>query len=290
MDKRRYISHYTTPALVLIISAGIQFGCVQNPMINHDPTVGNDEAPQDIHSEIVAHWTFRGTSNSVLTDSSSNSLHGIIHGAQRIVDQGHAALAFDGSNDYVQMNVSGNKNLDHLAQLGEGSISIWFKLSVLPEGKRIFPAFYYGSATACNFFDAANEGLIVEVGHHPVQSGSKRLYFTEWANGCTYPSFCFDSNHAVTAGKWYHFVAVVGSDYNTGYLNGKEILTRRYNFGTPNDSEFFENAVEHEALWLGRGFWDSELNYFKGLIGEIRIYSAPLSSEQVKELYKRGES
>jgi hypothetical protein len=265
-------------------------GCVKNPLIQHDPTVGSKDAPEDIDSDLVVHWMFGDITGNILTDVSTNLLHGSIHGAQNLVNQGHAALAFDGQDDYVRMMVDGGKKLEPLARLGEGSISIWFKLDRLPEGERIFPVFYYGRATACNFFDAANEGLIVEVGHHPVQRNSKRLYFTQWANGCTYPSFCFDSNHALEAGKWYHFVAVVGSDYNTGYLNGVEMLTRRYNFGTPDDSEFFENAVKHEALWLGRGFWNKNLNYFDGLIGEIRIYSAPLSSFQVEKLYEMGSS
>jgi len=63
------------------------------------------------------------------------------------------------------------------------------------------------------YFDAANSGLIIEVGHSPVHSGSERLYFTIWKNGCTYPSFCFDSNDAISTGQWHHIVVVV--DENT---------------------------------------------------------------------------
>ena len=42
-----------------------------------------------------------------------------------------------------------------------------------------------------------------------------------WMNGCTYPSFCYDSWNAIIEGRWYHYVAVVGSNFNTGYLNGQ---------------------------------------------------------------------
>ena len=246
-----------------------------------------DKQP-DSFQGLYGQWTFEDTSDTVLADASSFSLDGLIHGAQRIVDDGHAALAFDGVDDYVSMNIADGADLSHLAPLGDGTISVWFKLNELPQGKEIFPIFYYGASEACDFFDAANRGLIVEVGHHPVQWESKRLYFTMWANGCTLPSFCFDSNHGIEAGTWYHFAAVVSADHNTGYLNGEEMTARRYNFGTRNDSQFFENALSHETLWLGRGYWDSELNYLNGLIGEIRIYADPLSADDILDLYQSG--
>jgi hypothetical protein len=70
-----------------------------------------------------------------------------------------------------------------------------------------------------------------ELGHSPVHPASEFLYFTIWKNGCTVPSFCYDSNSEIPTGVWHHFVAVVGEDYNTGYLNGEEMTNRWYNFG-----------------------------------------------------------
>ena len=293
MSLLQRINRLGLPVLVYAILVGFHCGTdsdtSMSPVyINPFPSSHKDEARTDILDGLVAHWTFQETLGTSLVDSSANSLHGEIEGAQWIVDDGHAALSFDGEDDYVKMALKDSNKITHLAQLGEGSLSIWFKLNSLPQGKRIFPIFYYGSETACNFFDAANEGLIVEVGHHPVQWESERLYFTLWANGCTYPSFCFDSNHAIEAGQWYHFVVVIGPDYNTGYLNGQEMIARRYNFGSRGESQFFENAVTHEVIWLGRGYWDSDMNYFDGLIGEIRIYEDPISAGAVKTLYANG--
>ena len=240
----------------------------------------------DSSSGIFAKWTFQGDSESTLIDSSSYALNGYIKGAKRTIEDGHVALKFDGRYNYIKMEKNMGQNLKHLSQLGDGSISIWFKLNSLPVGQSIYPIFYYGSSSACDFFDAANKGMIIEVGHHPVQPNSKRLYFTIWSNGCTYPSFCFDSNHAMEPGKWYHFVAIVGPDYNTGYLNGKEMIDRRYNFNDAEASQFFANALAHEALWLGRGYWDGQMNYFDGFIGDVRIYADPLTENQVKQLYQ----
>lgn len=166
-------------------------------------------------------------------------------------------------------------------------------MDYIPTDHGIAPIFYYGSRDPCdNFFDAANQGLIIEVGHSPIHYGSKRIYFTIWANGCTYPSFCFDSNDPLTEGEWYHFVAVVGPDFNTGYLNGLEMTNRRYNFGNSHYSQFFEDAVEDEVMWFGRGYWDARNDpspiYFDGAIDDIRIFSKPLSSEEILAIYNEG--
>lgn len=275
------LTKYFLP-LFLIISITTNCSEKTGPTSIVDDSDQNTNRTPDTVTGISALWSFQGNSDSKLIDSSGNSLDGTIHGAQRTKEDGHIALKFDGENDYVEMQ----GELDHLAKLGDGSISVWFKLNSLPAGKRIYPVFYYGSSTACDFFDAANKGIIIEVGHHPVQYNSKRLYFTMWANGCTYPSFCFDSNHALEADKWYHFVAVVGPESNTGYLNGEEMTTRRYNFSNSKASQFFENARAHEALWLGRGYWDSEMNYLDGYIGDVRIYADPLTGNQIEELYQ----
>ena len=284
-----YIIKLIVPVMILTLFSGQSCRTNTGTNIEPGPIDLGHEAEPDSFSGLFGYWTFVEGSGTKLGDSSSYSLDGEIKGAQWLKDEGHPALSFDGKNDYVRMNSMGGNMLSHLSQLGEGTLSIWFKLNSLPSGEHIYPIFYYGKANACDFFDAANEGLIVEVGHHPVQRQSKRLYFTIWANGCTYPSFCFDSNHAVKAGVWYHFAAVVGPDYNTGYLNGEEMITRRYNFGTRGYSQFFKNARKHEELWLGRGYWDTQMNYFDGLIGEVRIYADPLEGMTIKALYDRGK-
>ena len=276
-------------ALSFSLTAILAFtGCSQDNGVNIVPgrSVEEENMKPDSSTGLFAYWSFQDESETQLVDSSDYALNGVIHGATRTIEDGHVALKFDGEDDYVKMEARKGENLKHISKLGDGSISVWFKLNSLPVGKQIFPIFYYGSSGPCDFFDAANNGLIIEMGHHPVQYNSRRLYFTMWANGCTYPTFCFDSNHAIELGKWYHFVAVVGDNFNTGYLNGEEMTDRRYNFNDERASQFFENAVAHEALWLGRGYWDSDMNYFDGFIGDVRVYADALSSQQIKELYQ----
>ena len=86
--------------------------------------------------------------------------------------------------------------------------------------------------------------------------------------------------------EWYHFVAIVGENHNTGYLNGEEVDFRHYNFSDANASQFFKNAISHDRMWFGKGFWDfAKEIYFDGYIDDVRIYSIQLNAKEVKTLY-----
>jgi hypothetical protein len=245
-------------------------------------------------NEVIAHWEFNEKSGNMIYDSSGNGFHGTILGNPEWTNgKIDDALEFDANGDYISISQNTTQLFSRLSKLGQGSISVWFRVDYIPVEHGIMPIFYYGSKNPCdNFFDAANQGLIIEVGHSPIHQASKRIYFTIWANGCTYPSFCFDSRNSINEGEWYHFVAVVGPDNNTGYLNGEEMVNRRYNFGNSHYSQFFEDAVIDEALWFGRGYWDAKRDpspvYLDGAIDDIRILSKPLSSEEVAEIYQEG--
>ena len=192
--------------------------------------------------------------------------------------------------DYIAVQGSMSSPVAGMASLGQGAISVWFQCKRIPTEDGIAPIFYYGSNNPCtNMFDAANQGLIIELGHSPVHRGSKRLYFTVFANGCTYPSLCFDSRMPLEENVWYHFVAVVGASFNTGYRKGEELAPRHYNFGNANDSQFFSAARDHTAMWVGQGYWDARLMRFEGQIQDVRIYREPLGSQDVRTLYSQGK-
>ena len=240
--------------------------------------------PADQHG-LISYWNFDVLENDTFYDQTAMKSHGTSLGGRLVEGIRGKALYFDGNEAYALI---GGKSLEpHQAysELGQGSISVWFRVDHIPDLDGISPIFYYGNREPCNFFDAANEGLIIEVGHSPIHMFSKRVYFTIWRNGCTYPSFCFDSSYPIIEGWWYHLVVVVGEDYNTGYLNGFEMISRKYNFGNDSYSEFFEDAPNPERMWLGKGHWDRSEQYLEGAIDELRIYNRPLSFGEVASLY-----
>ncbi len=255
----------------IIFLIGLGFICVSVITIAQDSLIG--------------YWSFDNITNDVFIDESNNNNNGTTIGAYSNLGIKGSALTFDGNNHYAKITTDGVNPPQVLKSLGTGTISVWFKVNYIPIENGIAPIFYYGSTEKCDFFDAANQGLIIEVGHSPVHYGSERLYFTIWKNGCTYPSFCFDSGKPITAGHWYHFVAVVGEDFNTGYLNGREMAGRIYNFGNSSYSQFFEDALVHEELWLGKGHWDRTTQFFNGQIDELKIFNEPLTASQILDLY-----
>ncbi len=234
---------------------------------------------------LVAYWSFDEMENNTIYDSSPGEYHGTNYGATLVPGIIGNALSFDGTDDYVRIPKNGQYPPPIFSTLRKGSISVWFKAGTIPTDYGIAPILYYGTEQQCNFFDAANKGLIIELGHSPVYFGSEAIYFTIWKNGCTYPSFCFDSQYAVTSGEWHHYVVVVGDNFNTGYLDGVEMTERRYNYGNSSDSQFFEAAIADEKMWLGKGHWDNTTQYFDGTIDELRIYDKALTSDEVLDLF-----
>ena len=166
--------------------------------------------------------------------------------------------------------------------LSQGTISIWFKLDTIPDAPDIHPLFSYGTDSAASFLDR----VIIEVGHFSDPMNTK-LYFTLGNPVVSVPTLCYDSGPIMEAGEWYHFVAVVGPDFNTGYLNGREMTDRHYNFGNANDSEFFDDVFDTSALWIGKAPFSNQMRYFDGIIDEVRIYDRPLSGLDVRELYSQ---
>ncbi|HMA84023.1 MAG TPA: LamG domain-containing protein [Candidatus Thermoplasmatota archaeon] len=249
----------------------------------------NKETP-NISRGLIAHYTFDKENGHTAKDSSEYDINGTIYGANWTQGKINGALNFDGINDYVQIPDNQSPPPEHYKDIDQGTISFWFKSDYIPTKNAVAPLLHYGKQKPCNVINNANGGLIIELGHDPLHNQSKRIYFTFFSNGCElYPSLCFDSRKNIRENEWHHFVVVVGYynniRYNTGYLDGGEIFDRHYNFANAFTAEFFKDAVMHESLFLGKGFWNKEVHYFDGKIDDLRIYDRPLTTEEVVLLY-----
>ena len=254
-----------------------------------------------LKDSLVGHWTFDGEGDIVIDNSDFES-HGQLNGNPKIASGivGKGCLELDGQGDFVEI-VQNGETPSQLHNLAQGSISMWFKARSIPKGTSISPLFYYGNSTGCeNMKDASNEGLVVEIAHGGISTESQGIYFTLFNSSCDYPTVCFDTHSDshlddvegfIKPGEWYHFVAVVGENYNTGYLNGEEVSYRNYNFSSADASQFFSNALSHDRLWIGKGFWDyAKEIYFDGYVDDVRIYNVALNAKEVMKLYKLQNS
>ncbi|MHA2250228.1 MAG: LamG domain-containing protein [Candidatus Kariarchaeaceae archaeon] len=279
-------SHRTWLVIISFVAI-LSFNPTNSAKIEPLPHELSTDESLDLANGLVTQWGFDEETGSSIVDAASQRNLGSLHGPVRSAGPIDQALEFDGVDDYVQILDNGSVP-SKLSSVGDGSISIWFRLDQIPEKGEIAPLFYYGGFNPCtNMPDASNQGFIIEVGHGRI--GSNRIYFTTFANGCEYPSFCVDSRHLLLVNQWYFFSVVIEENYNTIYLNGEELEDRHYNFGSVTSSEFFADAVAGETIWLGKGYWNSELQFLDGGLDEIRVYDRALSGDEILALYKLGD-
>lgn len=237
---------------------------------------------------LVAHYTFDESSGTTASDSSGNSLDGTVYGgASWETGRIGNALSFDGINDWVGVPASGEAAPSEINNLAVGSVSLWIKYD--GEAPLLYPIMYVGASPEVS---DTNEGVLIEMGHSeiPDLTNSEDLFYTVTMAGSAEPIFCYDSNVHITPEVWNHFVVTVGTNENTGYLNGEEITNRYYNFGDADDSYFY-SAVTGNIMSIGYGRFafttPGLFFYYKGLIDDIRIYNRVLSSAEVTELYNQ---
>lgn len=266
-------------ALFWVFALSIVVGALQRLGVEAMNIQARSAATRDGLDDYVAYWSFNETSGQIAHDESSSELDGEVHGAVWAEGISGNALDFNGINNYV--DISDNEGYpDAIGSLSQGTISVWFKFDLMPDSNTILPVFYLGNRTG----GGDNSCVIIEVGHFWPTS---LLFFTVYA-AQDEPVLCFDSNFELDVGTWYHFAIVVGSDFNTGYLNGEEMTDRHYNFGDSSDTNFFNDIPDKQVCWIGSGCvsFFSGTNYFDGKIDEIRIYDSPLSGDEISQYYQ----
>ncbi len=229
---------------------------------------------------LVAHWAFDGSAD----DAGPNSLDGeIINGAgfgEGVLGNG---LALDGDNDYVRVTDAVGGFPTALGNLGQGTISAWFKFDALPGAGEIYPVFYLGDGVG----GQGQTSAIMEIGHF--WPGDTRLYWTSFRDDQqSEPSLCFDTDIDLTVDQRHHFAVVVGPTGNTGYLDGQELTDRHYNFADASSPEFLDDISVQDEVWIGRGFLSvaETPDTFSGAIDEVLVYDRTLTATEIADDYQ----
>jgi len=233
--------------------------------------------PGTLEDGLVGYWRMENDASDYL-----GANNGTLTGSPTYTASGHlgGAYSFDGVDDYI--DISGATST--LNALSGGSISMWFKFDD-SDTTKFKPLIYLGTDG-----QSIGDSVIVEVGH-PYIDPVNDLYLTI-TPATSDPIWCFDSNSGLSAGQWYHFVAAVNSSGNTGYLNGVEMTTRSYNFGTSASTEFFDDVTDADLFTVGYGMYvvDLQFYYFNGTIDEVGVWNRTLSSSEVSDLYSMTTS
>lgn len=242
----------------------------------------------DARAGVVVDWSFNQSSGTVALDSGPNAIDGTLSGSTTWaagLGQDAVHVTGDGFVDFTQ---AGHPRVPYVVKnLSQGSIGVRFFVDSFPDDQAshpILPIFWMGRDVG----GLGQYGLTIEIGHAPpYKPFDHAIYFTI-LDVVQLPIFCFNSSQNITAGVWHSFVAVVSDSGNTGYLDGVEMTDRHYNFGGPTSTNFFSSvSPPSNALWVGKGFYAQESDpwHFNGLIQNLQIFDAPLTSQQVMALY-----
>jgi hypothetical protein len=229
--------------------------------------------------DYVAYWSCDEGEGSVVRDQAPEQCDGVIVGATWTDGVVGTGLAFDGANDFVVIT-DPHGEPGHVGDLTHGTISVWFRLDSAPPANVIHPILYLGDGVG-----PTQSGLIIEVGHFGFDTSGNnlKLYYTVFDEAGHIP-LCFDSARQLDVGRWYHFAAVVGPGFNTGFLDGREMTERHYNFGDATREDFFASVTDQRVFWIGRGFLARRPadQFHHGAIDEIRIYDRPLDAQEIR--------
>ena len=246
--------------------------------------LGIQSTCQNLETGLISHWSFNNDSSDIIVDDSGNGINGTSYEIDHVDGISGKAIQFNSVQDAVLFPNQNETPPSEIGNLEVGTISVWFNFENI--GGNILPILYFGESSE----NSDHNSLIIEIGHGPNEGDpeNRRLYFTIVNQG-----FCFDSRENLTPNTWYHFVAIVDSNGNIGYLNGEELVNRRYNLGSNSTyHDFFTDVPAKEVLALGYGRFgqDDRFFHFKGMIDEVRIYDRALNSEEIGLLWNEGNN
>ena len=196
---------------------------------------------------LVLHYDFKDGAEGVLRDKSGNGHNGKIHGAIWKKTKHGAALWFDGIDDQVDCG--------HPAALkfaGSFSLAVWVKHDTT-SGWQDYVGDYIGGESG--YVIAQNDGM---------------LFFQ---NAGANPYTITTEEELIYSGVWHHVVAVYNRDDGAMlvYVDGMERVSVKV-AGAPKSAS---------GAPLRLGAYQGRRECFKGLLGDVKLHSRPLSEAEV---------
>jgi hypothetical protein len=212
--------------------------------------------------DLVAHYTFDEGSGSVLHDRSGHGRHGKIHGrAEWIRGQDGCALKFNGKDTYVDCDFDVGRQAWRA-----GTIAIWFR-----------PQSLQGGLVTCSTSGSWNdERWVLSFNTY----GGNRSFLWCLADGSAFQQ---GSLPFPALDRWAHLVMTFDGQAVEVYENGLSVR---------GIAQQITPALAGVPLRIGR-CQGLGLDFFHGLVGEVRLYQRALSEREVlehhvKEASRRG--
>lgn len=237
----------------------------------------NGDFVGDLSRDLIMHLQFEDAGKQAEDSSSQgNDNRGFLrNGAEFRLDEQHGGVvAFDGKNDYIQVNNSKDINLGTHAQR---TVSIWFKVENINNTDRKQVIYEEGGAT---------RGLNIYV-----EDGL--LYVGGWNRSESKWSGTYLSTDTIESGTWHHVALVldaqagartVQSGAFSAYLDGNK-------FGEGKGSQLWSRSdkIGLGSLNKGTRFHDGTAKgtgtrALAGSLDEVRLYNRSLSAQEIAML------
>lgn len=208
-------------------------------------------------ADAVGIWDFNEGSETTAKDSSGNGNDGAISGAGYVdgIPELGSALIFNGMNNYV--TVPDSNSLDVASAI---TIEVWIKA--------------YDTGRTWQGVVTKWAGL---GGQYALYITNKKLEFV-----ATGGSLYVVDTTEITDGIWHHIVATF--DSNGGANNGKIFVD-----GNLKAQSTYAGSITVGTSPVRIGLDQTSVNYFKGVIDEVRVYSRALSQAEIQKHYAEGQ-
>jgi len=221
---------------------------------------------------------YNNSNGTRIVDISGHGYDGILHvGADCSGNYSdgkyNGGYVYDGIDDYIDMSAY----TPAFRTLSTGTVMAWFRDR--PKNNQTFYCI-------CNSTNAGNTANMC-LGDCTTVYSDESITIEVTAGGldCIMASVRKGSMYYMD-NTWHQFAFVVGTDYNRLYIDGEE-QALSYNTGSPKTGNCFMNVADGNVFTLaGRILNGYDSMYFNGSIDEFRVYSRPLSSNEVMLLYQ----
>jgi len=210
---------------------------------------------------LIGYFPFNGNAN----DESGNGNNGTVNGATLSSDRfnkARSAYSFDGINDYISL---GQNSI--LRPSKEISISVWTKIKELKNE--------HGGGIFHNCVDA-NE---VESGYRIDTYSNFCNWWVQTINGKTDDYTYGQAYFPADLNIWIHIVGTFDGRTGKLYFNGVE----KSKFEKSGNINWVNSPLDAR---IGMSYpTEYFIQYFNGLIDDIRIYNRALTETEIKQLY-----
>jgi hypothetical protein len=212
-----------------------------------------------LNDGLVAHWNFNEGAGSTLGES-INGLNGTIHGATWTQGVAGSALSFDGSNDYVEMQVPNTLKIDL-----PFTFSAWVKV--------------HARSTKQQYIivndDSVSQYLGAVVSIMP--SGVLGIGYNDGGPGTSSDRRSKIGNTSLNLDTWYHIAVIMSGPTNMHtFINGVE------------DSGYYTGSGDgiayspYGSAYIGTS--NPGIGTLNGLIDDLRMYDRVLTSQEIAQL------